>query len=116
MIVREQPSPRAQLVHADGTRVYFCAVADLLTYLQAPSPHGAAEAIFVEANDAGAEDPVAHDTARRPWIPAADARFVAGIQRPRVMGEPSAWARACSDERRPTTNEPCVSAEDRCEG
>ena len=26
MIVREQPSPRAQAVHRDGERVYFCSI------------------------------------------------------------------------------------------
>jgi len=88
MIVREQPSPRAQLVHADGTRLYFCAIADMLTYLQAPSPHGAATAIHVEANDPAAGDPVAHDTGPRPWVAAASARFVVGIRRERVMGQP----------------------------
>jgi copper chaperone NosL len=88
MIVRDQPSPRGQVVHRDGTRVYLCAIADMLTYLDAPSRHGAAVAVYVEASAPGVDDPRAHDMRPRPWIPATDAHFVTGFDRERVMGAP----------------------------
>jgi nitrous oxide reductase accessory protein NosL len=88
MIVREQPSPRGQLVHADGTRLYFCSVADMVTYVESPSPHGSVVAAFVEQNDPDRADPLAYDMGRRPWIPTPRAHFVVGIERPRVMGRP----------------------------
>lgn len=88
MIVREQPSPRAQLIHRDHTRAFFCSIADMLTYLRAPSPHGEATAFFVEVGDPASLDPLAYDTAPRPWIAAADAHYVVGVERERVMGAP----------------------------
>jgi len=88
MIVREQPSPRGQVVHADGERAYFCAISDLLTYLDVPSPHGEAAGIFVEVNDSEVEDPLALDTRTRPWLPASDVVYVVGFERERVMGRP----------------------------
>ncbi|MDH5490406.1 MAG: nitrous oxide reductase accessory protein NosL [Myxococcales bacterium] len=87
MIVREQPSPRGQLVHRDGTRLFFCSIDDLMVYRKAPSPHGAIRAIFVEANDPEA-DPIPHDLRPRPWIAAAEAFFVVGAPRERIMGPP----------------------------
>ena len=87
MIVREQSSPRAQLVHRDGTRQYFCAIGDLLAYLPVPSPHGRVEAVFVEAMDAKVAEPLAFDPSPRPWIAAADGHYVVGIER-HVMGVP----------------------------
>jgi len=88
MIVREQTSPRGQVVHRDGARVYFCAIADMLAYLAAPSPHGEPAAIHVEALDPDVADPLALDTAKRPWVRAESASYVTGITRARVMGEP----------------------------
>jgi nitrous oxide reductase accessory protein NosL len=88
MLVREQPSPRGQLVHRDGTRAHFCSIADMLTYLKAPSPHGRAKAVFVEAMPPDVEQPLAHDTAPRPWIRAEKATFVTGFERKRIMGKP----------------------------
>lgn len=86
MTVGEQPAPRAQLIHRDQTRLYFCAIGDLLAHLAAPSPHGAVEAIFVETMppEANAES---SDTGAHPWKPAAEAAYVVGVER-RVMGEP----------------------------
>lgn len=86
MTVREQPAPRAQVIHRDETRLYFCAIGDLLAHLASPSPHGAVDAIFVEtlSADANAEDA---DTGAHPWKPAAEAAYVVGVTR-RVMGEP----------------------------
>jgi len=87
MILREQPAPRAQLVHRDGHRAFFCSIADLVTYLEAPSPHGHATAIYVEVmpDDVTAEQLA---TAPMPLLSADDVSFVyGGMHRP-VMGEP----------------------------
>jgi copper chaperone NosL len=86
MIVREQPAPRAQLVHRDGERVYFCAVGDLLTYIQAPSSHGQPVAMWVETLDPAA-DADDYATEARPWRRAEDSAYVTDIER-RVMGQP----------------------------
>lgn len=85
MIVREQPSPRAQVVHRDGTHVWFCSIADVVAYLGSPSGHGRIEQIWVETLAADA-DPAADDVADRPWAHASDAAFVLGVERERVMG------------------------------
>lgn len=104
MIVDEQPSPRGQLVHRDGTRAHFCSIADMITYLEAPSPHGPATHVFVEAMPADAEDRLARDTSTRPWTTAKGAAFVTGFERERIMGTPyltyasSADARRAADE------------------
>lgn len=87
MIVAEQSAPRAQLVHRDGTRQFFCSLGDLRAYLGAPSAHGAVVAVHVELLDPAA-DPRAFSVEARPWSPAADASFVVGIDKPRVMGAP----------------------------
>ena len=87
MIVREQPAPRAQLVHKDGTRHFFCSVSDMATYLTAPSPHGPVTKTWVETMDTVAS-PLEFDTAKLSWINAADASYVVGIDKKRVMGTP----------------------------
>jgi len=87
MIVSEQPAPRAQLVHRDGTRSFLCSVGDLLAYADAPSPSGAPVAIHVETLDP-AQDAVRTDTGERPWHAAEQTRFVVGVAREGVMGEP----------------------------
>lgn len=85
MVVREQPAPRAQLVHRDGTRAYFCSIGDLLQYLLAPSQHGGAEAIFVEVMTPS-EDPTNPDTHPHAWKPVEESTFVVGVERRGVMG------------------------------
>ncbi len=87
MIVVEQPAPRGQLVHHDGTREFFCSVSDLLTYLEAPSPHGSVISTYVEAMDPAA-DPRQLTFEARPWIDATRATYVVGIRRERIMGKP----------------------------
>lgn len=87
MLVREQSAPRAQLVHRDGERAFFCSIGDLLVHLSAPSPHGPARAVFVEAMRAD-EDPAATHTGPHPWLPAEDAAYVVGVERSGVMGAP----------------------------
>lgn len=87
MIVREQPAPRAQLVHRDGERAFFCSIGDMIAYRVSPSPHGAVVATYVEALPADA-DPAHNDTARRPWVEAERAGFVMGVPRDQIMGEP----------------------------
>jgi copper chaperone NosL len=87
MIVREQPIPRGQAIHRDGKRVFFCSLSDMLSYLQTPSPHGKAQAIYVEALEPSA-DPLPFATTLRPWIPAQEASFVLGVKKDRVMGTP----------------------------
>jgi copper chaperone NosL len=86
MIVREEPSPRAQLVHRDGTHVWFCSMTDVVAYMGAPSPHGAVRAVWVESLDVTV-DPAADEVAARPWLRAADASYVLGVTRERVMGQ-----------------------------
>jgi nitrous oxide reductase accessory protein NosL len=87
MLVREQSAPRSQVVHRDGSRFFFCSLGDMLVYLSAPSPHGRAEAVFVEVMDAG-EDPALSHTGVHPWVAAAAAVYVVGIERPAIMGDP----------------------------
>lgn len=87
MIVREQPAPRAQIVHRDGERAFFCSIGDMVTYRASPSPHGEVVATHVEVLPADA-DPATNDTARRPWVEAERAAFVLGVPRRQIMGEP----------------------------
>ena len=87
MVVREQNSPRGQLVHRDGTREFFCSVSDMLTYMEAPSPHGKVTSVFVESL-APQSAPAEFDISTRPWVPAEEASYVLGVDRPRVMGTP----------------------------
>lgn len=89
MIVAEQSSARAQVVHGDGTRAYFCSIGDMLAYLAAPSPHGKIVGSWVEAMDP-TKDPSEFSTDKLPWIPATSASYVIGIDKPRVMGKPVA--------------------------
>lgn len=87
MTVAEQPAPRGQVVHRDGTHAFFCSVADMVTYLESPSPHGAALGTFVEVLPLGT-DPAETDMSQYPWTDAAQASFVVGeFERP-VMGRP----------------------------
>jgi nitrous oxide reductase accessory protein NosL len=87
MLVREQSAPRSQVIHRDGSRFFFCSLGDMLVYLSAPSPHGRVEAVFVEVMDPG-EDPMQSHTGVHPWVAAADAIYVVGIERPAIMGDP----------------------------
>ncbi len=87
MVVREQPSPRAQLVHRDGHRAHFCSMGDLLTYHKAPSSHGKPAAVFVEVMPPEAKASI-HDRAALPWAKAANASYVVGFSRPGIMGAP----------------------------
>jgi len=87
MIVREQPAPRGQVVHRDGTRLFFCSVSDLLAYLEVPSPHGRAVDVFVERSLPG-EDPRVGSVEPHPWMRAQDAFYAVGGEGPRRMGEP----------------------------
>lgn len=87
MIVREEPSPRAQLVHRDGTHVWFCSIADEVAYASAPSPHGRVETVWVETLPADV-DPMTFDASARPWARVESATFVLGVTRERVMGVP----------------------------
>lgn len=86
MIVREQLSPRAQVVHHDGTHVWFCSIADLVAYLGTPTPHGRVEQIWVETLPADFSLD-ASDVSDRPWASAASATYVLGVTR-MVMGTP----------------------------
>lgn len=87
MLVRDQPAPRGQVVHRDGERAFTCSVADLLAYLQAPSPHGAASAVFVEVLPPDA-NPIELHTDAHEWTQATSAAYVVGIERAGIMGEP----------------------------
>ncbi len=87
MVVREQPSPRAQLIHRDGTHLHFCSVSDMLTYLDAPSSHGDAVSLYVESLD-NVSDPIVNQTEELPWIPAKESSYVIGVKKQRIMGRP----------------------------
>lgn len=87
MVVREQPAPRGQAVHRDGTREFFCAMSDLLYYIETPSPHGRITDVFVEVLPEDA-DPFEPDSSERPWVKAEDARYIVGVDRTGVMGPP----------------------------
>ncbi len=96
MLVREQSAPRSQVIHSDGSRFFFCSIGDMLVYLGAPSPHGRPNAIFVEVMEPQ-EDPSQPHTGMHPWLPAEDAVYVVGIERPSIMGEPVLTYAARSD-------------------
>ncbi len=87
MVVREQPAPRGQVVHRDGTRAYFCSLGDMLQYIKTPSPHGAVAQVFVELLDPSV-DPNKPRVELRPWAPAEKTTFVVGVPRPGIMGKP----------------------------
>lgn len=87
MMVGEQPAPHAQVVHRDGTRSFTCSIGDLRAYLAAPSPHGQAQQIWVQALADG-YDPAGTSSTGGPWVLAADAHYVVGVDRPTVMGRP----------------------------
>ena len=83
MVVSEQPPPRGQAIHRDGTHAFACSLGDLRAFLQAPSPLGPPVAVYVEAlgDDLDAQGPL-------PWVAAASATYVSGVDRPLVMGVP----------------------------
>ncbi len=95
MVVAEQPAPRAQLIHRDGKRVFFCSLGDLAHYLHSPSPHGPPQATFVEVVEPH-EVPSEISSQPRPWLEAERAAYVHGVSRPMVMG-PGLSAYASSD-------------------
>ncbi len=87
MIVRDESSPRGQVIHRDGKRAYFCSLSDMLNYLETPSPHGKARAVFVEAMNPKA-DPLVFSPKAEPWLVASKATYVLGVKKTRVMGVP----------------------------
>ncbi len=87
MVVREQPAPRGQVVHRDGTREFFCAMSDLLYYIETPSPHGRITDVFVEVLPEET-DPLESDSREQPWVRAEDARYIVGVERTGIMGPP----------------------------
>jgi nitrous oxide reductase accessory protein NosL len=88
MYLREQSAPRGQAIHHDGTRVFFCSVSELVVYTEAPSPHGAIEASYVEVMTVE-DDPSAQHLTPHPWQRAETAGFVVDIERNHVMGVPA---------------------------
>ncbi|CAM2069397.1 Nitrous oxide reductase accessory protein NosL [Sulfidibacter corallicola] len=87
MVVREQPAPRGQVVHRDGTRKHFCAVGDLVIYLEEPSPHGSVTHIFFEYFEP--QTPIAEmGTAPRPWLKADEGAYIIAPDRQGIMGTP----------------------------
>jgi nitrous oxide reductase accessory protein NosL len=96
MVVREQPAPRAQAVHRDGTRVFLCSIGELAQYLKSPSPHGAAVDVFVEVLEAS-DDPQGSDVRERVWVRAGDATYVVGFEKSGVMGRPVLAYRTSAD-------------------
>ncbi len=98
MVVREQPVPRAQVVHRSGARAHLCSISELVPYLAVPSPDGRPTHFWVEVLrvDDGSAPTL---TEPRPWIPAAGAWFVVGGPERPVMGE-SVLAYATSEDAR----------------
>jgi copper chaperone NosL len=96
MVVREQPAPRGQVVHRDGTRAFLCSLGDLAQYLRSPSPHGDVTDVFVEVLTPSS-DPAQKDTSEQPWVRAADAVYVVGVAREGVMGRPVLAYRSRAD-------------------
>lgn len=88
MVVREQPAPRAQIVYRDGTRAFACSIGDLVQVLAAPSPHGAAEHVYVESLPASVEPTAISASTPTTWVDAKRAFYVVGVDRPGVMGKP----------------------------
>lgn len=88
MVVREQPAPRGQVLHHDGTRAFACSIGDLRALISMPSPHGSVEQTWVEVlpADLGLDQ---LGKVEYPWLPADQAHYVAGIERPLVMGVPT---------------------------
>ena len=87
MVMREQPAPRGQVVHRDGTRAFLCSIDDLVQYLDIPSPAGKPARVYAEVM------PDEHESkdmnpAWQPWFDVAELFFVTGIERGAVMGEP----------------------------
>ncbi len=87
MLVRGQSAPRGQLVHRDGTRLFFCSLGDLLVHLSAPSPHGEVKAVFVEVMEPD-EDPLESHPGPHAWLRAEEVTFVVGVPRRGIMGPP----------------------------
>ena len=87
MLVRNQSAPRAQVVHRDGSRFFFCSIGDLLVHRAAPSPHGRIEATFVEVMDPS-QDPLETHEGEHAWTRAEDATYVVGVKRRGIMGAP----------------------------
>lgn len=87
MVVREQPAPRAQLIHRDGTRAYFCSLGDLIQYIQAPSPHGKPIQVYGEVLSPSSSV-TERSLAAHPWAAVAGLTYVVGVERPGVMGTP----------------------------
>lgn len=87
MLVSEQPSPRGQVVYRDGTHAHFCSLGDMLVALDARSPHGSPQGIYVEALPPDF-DPADYAMDPLPWTPAESAAYVTGLTRERVMGRP----------------------------
>lgn len=88
MVVAEQPPPRGQVLHRDGTHAHLCSIGDLRAYLQAPNPHGQPLGTWVEALPAG-YDPADTRSAALPWHDAETAHYVVGFHRPATMGRPA---------------------------
>jgi len=87
MLVQEQPSPRGQLVYADGTHAFTCSLHGLHLMARAPTPRGKPLAIYVEALSPSF-DWSQMSTEPLKWISADQAHFVAGAVRHLVMGPP----------------------------
>lgn len=85
MVVRDQPSPRAQGVHRDGTRAWFCSLGDMMVYLDTPSPHGLVNHIYVEDMPANFKS-TDMNTEPLSWLSTSQAYYVLGVERPAIMG------------------------------
>ncbi len=87
MLVRDQSAPRAQVVHRDGSRFFFCSLSDLMAYRSSPSPHGRVVEVFVEVMEPE-EEPALPHTGPHSWVAASEAFYVVGVERTGIMGRP----------------------------
>ena len=87
MLVRDQPAPRARVIHRDGTEAWACSLGDLLVHLTAPSPHGRVTRVQVEVMQPD-EDPAVRDVHAHAWVDADAAWYVVGVERRGIMAPP----------------------------
>ncbi len=88
MVVREQPAPRGQVIHRDGTHSFLCSIGDLVHFLAVPSPSGKPLMVYTEVMPDDFEANI-RSTSWQPWGKASELFFVTDIELTAVMGKPA---------------------------
>lgn len=96
MVVRDQPAPRGQAVHRDGTRAWFCSLGDMMVYLDTPSPHGSVNHVYVELMNPD-HKPENLAVQLQPWQNASEVFYVLDVERPAIMGPPVLSYKSAAD-------------------